>query len=94
MKSKTRKAARVSRRSPFRCSAAKVRRLVALLREADRLLVGHHDSTLCTWWGVCPVCSKKHTESYPHDIFGRIESELKPFPPNAEAHASATEGRR
>lgn len=71
-----------------------MRRLVALLREADRLLVGHHDSTLCTWWGVCPVCSKKHTESYPHDIFGRIESELKPFPPNAEAHASATEGRR
>lgn len=47
-----------------------------LLEESERLLVGHHDSTLCTFTGDCPVCSRNHTEDYPNNIFGRIETAL------------------
>lgn len=75
-----------SRRSAaYHCSAVKVRRLVALLREADNLLVGHHDSRLCTWHGECPVCTKQGTERWPHTIFARIERELKSFPHNIDS---------
>ena len=66
-----------------RCSAA-VRKLRAenktlreVLREDNRKLWEHHESSLCTWWGQCPVCSNQNKESYPNNIFGRIEKALR-----------------
>jgi activator of 2-hydroxyglutaryl-CoA dehydratase len=56
---------------------ARVKELEALLSEADGLLQSHHEMSLCTWVGTCPVCSKKRAEHYPHDIFGRIEAALE-----------------
>jgi len=67
--------------------SSKVMRLARLLQEAGDLLGAHHEISLCTWFGECPVCSKKHTESYPHNIFGRIERELKFTKTNKEINA-------
>lgn len=48
-----------------------------LLRECGNLLCAHHEASLTTWIGECPVCSYEHTQDYPQNIFGRIERILK-----------------
>lgn len=54
-------------------------RLRGLLRECDALLIGHHKAGLI-WEGECPICSYKHTQDYPHNVFGRIEAALEGKP--------------
>lgn len=56
-----------------------------VLKEAEGMLSAHHESSLCTFIGDCPVCSKNHTERYPANIFGRVERVLSPA--NASAMA-------
>ena len=59
-----------------------VDRQAKLLKECSNLLSMHHEAGfVAADWSrettECPVCSKNHTESYPKDIFGRIEATEK-----------------
>lgn len=49
-----------------------VNRQSELLRECDNLLVAHHDSSVCSFNGACPVCSYGQTQVYPNNIFVRL----------------------
>lgn len=54
---------------------AQVRLLIDLLKQADNLLVAHHESSLCNFDGECPVCGA-NGQRYPSNIFGRINDAI------------------
>ena len=66
---------------------ARMRAHEDLLRECSSVLCNHHDSRYMKYHGECPVCSKRGTESYPHNIFGRIEAALRNTKKPAESKA-------
>lgn len=69
--------------TPPHSEQSTVKELLALLKEADALLVEHHNSTMAQGWPEdateCPVCSNTGSP----DIFSRISHKL--HPPDLEA---------
>lgn len=66
----------------LKAARAELDRMRSVLNEAGGLLIRHHDVSLCTWQGQCPVCSRNGRETYPENIFGRLERCIQP--PNTE----------
>lgn len=48
-----------------------------LLKEAEGVIGQHHESSLTTWRGNCPVCEKTGSVYEQNNIFYRIEDVLK-----------------